>query len=570
MVTLPRRVLMIVFAMAMFVAACTGNNTTAPPLPTLTVVNGPSATDVPATILIPEPSITPLPPANQFYIDGGVPGGIAGPVTTALINSGWQQTGDASNPLRVIMNPPPEAALTAEWVYVLVAPFPTVVDNVTWASFLNYWANGAMDGLPDFGGPPRIVLLGGTGVDIGQPSSAIPINLLAEAEPSELVDLAWGNRPALSIIPFNQLEPRWKVLSVDGMSPLDRSLDTSNYPLAVRVGVVAEGEIGAQGLNLLQSSGAWQSTNRDPAKLTSVVMNGVVALDRATAMQIETRGVAFPAQEIAPFFADADILHLSNESSFTPDCREPDWYGAPSFCSKPAYFALFENIGVDIVEVTGNHIKDFGVATLTYTLDTYDNNALPYFGGGRNLDDAKAARILNLPDGTRVAFIGCNSAGPFPAWASAESPGAAPCEDWGWITNRITSLKANGEADVVVVTLQYLELDRYDPTDQQRADFEALAVAGADIVSGSQAHWPQGFSFVGGEFVHFGVGNLFFDQIDLEGNRQMFADKHVFYEGRHISTILFTGYFETIGQPRPMTPEERAAFLQRVFAASSW
>ena len=61
------------------------------------------------------------------------------------------------------------------------------------------------------------------------------------------------------------------------------------------------------------------------------------------------------------------------------------------------------------------------------------------------------------------------------------------------------------------------------------------------IVSGSHAHHAQGFGFHVDGFIHYGVGNLFFDQMDYIETRQMFADKHVLYEGRHISTVLFTG-----------------------------
>jgi poly-gamma-glutamate synthesis protein (capsule biosynthesis protein) len=44
----------------------------------------------------------------------------------------------------------------------------------------------------------------------------------------------------------------------------------------------------------------------------------------------------------------------------------------------------------------------------------------------------------------------------------------------------------------------------------------------------------------------------------------------VFYDGRHISTELLTGLIEDYARPRPMTTDERADFLARLFAASGW
>jgi len=90
------------------------------------------------------------------------------------------------------------------------------------------------------------------------------------------------------------------------------------------------------------------------------------------------------------------------------------------------------------------------------------------------------------------------------------------------------------------------------------------------IVSGSQAHQPQSFEFRNGAFIHYGLGNLFFDQMASAAVRQEFLDRHVIYDGRYISTELLTTFLEDFAQPRPMTADERAAFLAALFSASGW
>ncbi len=101
---------------------------------------------------------------------------------------------------------------------------------------------------------------------------------------------------------------------------------------------------------------------------------------------------------------------------------------------------------------------------------------------------------------------------------------------------------------------------------------DTLSDAGSVIVSGSQSHFPQGFSFRGNGFVHYGLGNLFFDQMDypVVGTRREFYDKHFFYNGKYINTQLLTGLLEDYAQPRPMTAEERVQFLSEIFNASGW
>lgn len=551
------RVRVILFAGLLFGCAASPQ-----PTPILT------ATSIPTSTL----TATPAPPA--FWIQPGAPSAIIDGIVPVLTDAGYvlSDIPDAAA-VSIVLDPGPEAALTAQWVYALVAPFPTVSDSVSWQDFQSYW-QGSASTLAGFETAPQLIItqdmLDWLTARFGALAESTPITLIDDTQATQLVERAWSARPSISLVPFDRLEARWKVLAIDGQSPLDKSLDANSYPLTLRVGVIGQNEAGTQAAHLLQSSGAWPSTNRDPSKFTVIVLTGVTALTRATAYFMEVKGINYPAEKIIPFFADADILHTSNEVSFTPKCPPPEPIGDETFCSSPRYIELLETIGLDVVELTGNHNNDYGTAPSVYSLDMYDQRDIAHYGGGRDLADATAPRILTAPDGTRVAFVGCNSAGPYKAWATDSTPGAAPCADWSGIKQTIAEIKAYNQADVVIATLQFIELPQYSPSTEQRLTFESLAAAGADIVSGSQAHQPMGFSFSSGKFIHFGVGNLFFDQMDYVENRQMFADKYILYQGRLISAVLFTGMMEDYSQPRPMTSEERTAFLTLIFEASGW
>ena len=187
------------------------------------------------------------------------------------------------------------------------------------------------------------------------------------------------------------------------------------------------------------------------------------------------------------------------------------------------------------------------------------------FGGGRSLAEAAEPALLTH-NGNRIAFVGCNPVGPAYAWATADAAGSRPCDDG--IYAQVAELHAAGY--VVLATLQYHEFYHYAATAQQEADFARLAEAGAAAVSGSQGHHAQGFAFVHGAFVHYGLGNLFFDQMDMLGTRQSFVDTYVIYDGRLISVQLWTGLIEDYARPREMTAAERQQALEALFAASGW
>jgi poly-gamma-glutamate synthesis protein (capsule biosynthesis protein) len=132
----------------------------------------------------------------------------------------------------------------------------------------------------------------------------------------------------------------------------------------------------------------------------------------------------------------------------------------------------------------------------------------------------------------------------------------------------VSDLRADGI--LPIFTFQWSEYYQPKPSTKQRQDFRAAVDAGAVIVSGSQAHQPQAFEFYGGGLIHYGLGNLFFDQMWSTATRQEFIDRHVFYDGNYISTEVLTAFLEDFAQPRPMTDEERGFFLTDIFAASEW
>lgn len=437
------------------------------------------------------------------------------------------------------------------WVYVLVAPFPTVTDEVSIRALRAHWQG--QDTLP---GP----ILGTTetlrlfSALWGPPDPRVVFPVSEDA----LVDRLWEMRPAWALVPFHRLEPRLKVIAVDGRSPMERGLDPERYPLAVGWGAV-QLPPGFPKAAFQQAVG-WL-TNRDEGRMTILAMTGVTALVRGTALQMERYGVLFPARDIAPWLRSADLTHISNEVSFWEGCPPPQPRSGVVFCSHPRYAELLTYIGTDIVELTGNHLIDYGREPLRRTLELYQRLGIRYYGGGRDL--AEALQPLRVEhNGNRLAFVGCNPVGPDYDWATPTEPGAAPCAPE--LEETVRRLRAEGW--LPIVTLQYWEFYDYAPTPQQIQDFRFWRDLGAVIVSGSQGHHAQTFEVGPGWFIHYGLGNLFFDQVDPIGVRQAFIDRHVFYEGRYLGVVLQTAFLEDFARPRPMTPEERRALLELLFA----
>jgi len=448
-----------------------------------------------------------------------------------------------------------------DWVYVLVAPFPTVADDVSIETLRSAW-NG--NPLPSsFGQAPLLMVESTLGVFKafwGEPAAgAVKI-----VQDDQLLETAWGMSPSWAIVPFESLTPQWKVLTVDGRSPIRKGFDPESYPLSIPYKLTSSFEIDDPSIH---------SSNYAPSKLTTIIMTGVTALVRATAVTMELKGSMYPGEKIREIFREADIVHVSNEIPFFTGCPFPKpQAGALVFCSDPKYMDLITDIGTDVIELTGNHFADYGPYAMYETLDIYRANNIPYFGGGEDLQDSLKPALFDI-NGNKIAFIGCNKpdVGNFPT-ATDYQPGAAPC-DFDYLRNEIAFLKSEGY--VVISTFQWNESYDSKPSPQQIRDFRLMADSGASIVSGSQAHYAQMMEFYDDAFIHYGLGNLFFDQMGDQdwmppGIRREFFDRYVIYNGKLISVELLTAMLEDYSRPRMMTPEERAGFLQEYFYYSGW
>lgn len=521
------------------------------PTPTRTP-RPPTSTPTPTPTPTPSPTPTPVWPVTVGCAET-VPSGICNHLRQAVDEDverlAWAQEVAAAD-VTLGAEALPNARPYGTWVYALVAPFFTFEDDVSLGDLETTWG-GAPTG--PFVDHPLVVSSGAsTALSMGPASGDIVVIEASRALTQAAQIGGWA------IVPFHELNPRWKVLSIQGISPLDRAFDHQSYPLASSVYVGAQTRTDA--LSLLPD----QVTNRDPEKLTVVMMTGVTALTRRTALTMELQGVEYPGRDVIGWMTEPDITHTSNEVSFAEDCPPPTGESTLVFCSDPRYFELLEYVDIDVLELTGNHLLDWGVSAMENSLRLYEQRGLPFFGGGWDLQQAQ--KPLTVTHGVHTfGFLGCNAVGPSYAWATAERPGAAPC-DYDLLAARVRDLRERGI--IPIVTFQYLEVDQYAPTTSQRGSFRAVAEAGAVIVSGSQAHWPQGFDFHQEAFIHYGLGNLFFDQMQRLEYRQEFLDRHVFYDGRHISTELLTAMLEDSARPRPMTAEERRALLEATFAVS--
>ncbi len=563
-----RLITLLILGGAALLAACEAAPAQLQATPTVEATVPPTNTPLPPTST---PTATPAP--KRVSMQNVLPETVRASIEAVVA----QQPADfvaATDPntadIQVAYAPNVDLPTIGNLVFALVAPLPTLVDDVPVSAFQAAWQGQPVEcEACTFTGALRLTdsTLAALKVVLGEPAPGAVEVVAAD----QLVQTLWDNADSWGIVPFDQLTVRLKVLSIDGLTPLHRNLDLNAYPLVVKIGLAGSIETAQK----LQAAFTTPITNRDENKLSLVAITGVTAMSRDFAATMDARGVLYPAELIKDWFLTSDIVHISNEVSFWEDCPPQPTPNRGIFCSDPKYWELLTSIKTNVIELTGNHLNDYGWEPLSYTLGIYEQAGIPYFGGGRTITEA--TRYITVTDhGNVIAFAGCNPVGPSIGWVDGLDdgrPGSAPCSSpFPRLQEQIGLAKASGA--VVIATLQYNEQPlgdySYETAKSQADDFARLIDAGADVVSGSQGHSVQGFGLKGNGFMHYGVGNLFFDQVQAINLRQNFIDRYVVYDNKLLNVELLATYRDGSQQTRPMTPEEKRDLLKTLFDLSYW
>ncbi len=308
-----------------------------------------------------------------------------------------------------------------------------------------------------------------------------------------------------------------------------------------------------------------------PAKdsVLTMAQTGVTALSRGMNEKLTATGgdATYFSAEIKDFLSSFDLTHTSNESSFS------NFATSRNICSDTRFINTLTDIGLDIVELTGNHNQDCGDEAAKNTIDIYAENNIQMVGGGKTATEA--AKPLEIDEkNTGITFLAYNlSTG---GATDDDTPGANRYSEDN-ATAEIAAAKERG--DFVIIDIQYYECNAYaseyeDPTcdyaDSAAGDqvgfFRHLIDLGADVVVGTSAHQPQTFELYGDGVIYYGLGNLFFDQVWWPGTTRSLVLGHYFYNGKLLQTKITPTVYGAEMQTKVMDEETAAWFLNRLIS----
>ncbi|MCC7289905.1 CapA family protein [bacterium] len=337
----------------------------------------------------------------------------------------------------------------------------------------------------------------------------------------------------LAIIPFEQLNPKYKVVQIEAWDIFEPGFTISTYPLTDSYWLNIPQEYKPSIQDSLTEY--LPKPNYEPAKLTKIILTGssYIGADAYNIQILSGKNPNYMLKNLTTFIGQEDLLHISNEVSINTNCIQQ--VQSTFLCSKEKDFTPFKILGVDVVGVTGNHIMDFGYNTYINTLNWYDDNKIKYFGGGRDAHDAHTPRVITQ-NGIKFAFLGYNFIPPF-SYYSTNNKGGSANVSLKFMETDIT--KAKQMADVVIVDMHWGDELQQRISRDMRENARYAHQYGATIVNGVNSYSTLGFDVSTNTSTFYGMGGF----LNPQAENGMIVS-HYFYNkeyiGAKVSPITYT------------------------------
>jgi hypothetical protein len=396
------------------------------------------------------------------------------------------------------------------------------------------------------------------------------------ASDGAVVDHVSRTPEALGLVPWDEVGPRVKALSVDGKALLD-SEGSGDYPL--------------------KPEGA---TVPDPEELRRVVVGGDIVLDRGQYYTVIQKGMGidfpldggyaavtsrvpeqsiysetgvihqFTAQRtgragaVREYLSGADLTLANLENPVIRDAvYHPD---ATTFTGDLRLMPVLDQAGLDGVTLGNNHILDAGTTGVGETIRHLDDAGIAYAGAGKDLAAARKPMIFDL-GGTKIGVLSYLDVPSYSwAWATEGAPGTAPLVQ-EVMEEDIKRLRP--KVDLILVMPHWGKEYIATPEPRQVKLAHAAMDAGADVLIGGHAHWPKGMEVYKGKPIFYGVGNFLLDQSWSEETSTGIFAEVALYGDEVIQVRPVPFIMLDYAQPNFLMPGaggDRA--LRKIFAAS--
>jgi len=276
----------------------------------------------------------------------------------------------------------------------------------------------------------------------------------------------------------------------------------------------------------------------------------------------------FLFEKIKPYFAASDLVIGNLEGLLTASVEQGMWSTKP-FCGLPGFAQALVDAGFNIINVSNNHVLEYGPETFKETIDYLKKSGIGVCGL-RSKERAYYSEPVIIEKKNKViGVIGYNWVGvdKFEGADDLIAQSRDSIVNYGWQRNRtskeyLSSLvhKRNTnvlsdiqtlseKVDLVILMTHWGYEFVHTPPFGVTLEAKSFIDAGADCIIGSHPHVIQGFEFYQNKPIFYSLGNFIFDSRFKKTRYSVILD--LIYSDNHLSfNRLIPVYINSSFQPQ--------------------
>lgn len=151
----------------------------------------------------------------------------------------------------------------------------------------------------------------------------------------------------------------------------------------------------------------------------TISLAGDVSYSTYVKNKVNQFGVTYPMENVREIFQNDDISFINLETAITDRKKPANMKKEYNFASNSNTAGELANSSIDLVNLANNHALDYGQEGFIDTMNLLDTAGIQYVGGGRKIDKAISAKIIEVKN-KKIGFLAFNAVVPSRTWLATD------------------------------------------------------------------------------------------------------------------------------------------------------